>query len=84
MEPSVPFSTHWKLFIRCVAISGVTEELWTEENGRALDRFIMDTSITTLWVYKDTYGHLRVENSIPLPVEHTVLSTFSSLSVLII
>ncbi|XP_071333968.1 dynein axonemal heavy chain 2 [Trachinotus anak] len=55
------------LFIGCVTISGVTEELWTEENKRALDQFIVDTSITTVVVYKDTHGCLRVEYSMPLP-----------------
>ncbi|XP_039997326.1 dynein heavy chain 2, axonemal [Xiphias gladius] len=53
------------LFIRCVAISGVTEELWTKENERALDQFIVDTSITTVVVYKDTSAGLRVEYSMP-------------------
>ncbi|XP_044040597.1 dynein axonemal heavy chain 2-like isoform X2 [Siniperca chuatsi] len=56
-----------RLFIRCVALSGVTEELWTEENKRALDRFIVDTSITTIVVYVNTYVRLRVEYSMPLP-----------------
>ncbi|XP_070785989.1 dynein axonemal heavy chain 2 [Enoplosus armatus] len=55
------------LFIRCVVLSGVTEELWTEENERAVDQFIVDTSITTIVVYVDTYGSLRVEYSMPLP-----------------
>ncbi|XP_040887758.1 dynein heavy chain 2, axonemal [Toxotes jaculatrix] len=56
------------LFIRCVAISGVTEELWTKENERALDQFIEDTSITTMVVYRDTDAGLRVEYSVPLLV----------------
>ncbi|KAG7496340.1 dynein heavy chain 2, axonemal [Solea senegalensis] len=55
------------LFIRCVAISGVTEEFWTKENERALDQFILDSSITTVVVYKDTHATLRVEYSVPLP-----------------
>lgn len=83
MDPSFHLSIHWKLFIRCVAISGVTEELWTKENERALDQFIVDTSITTVVVYKDTSAGLRVEYSMPVPVQHIVLSTFNSLSVLI-
>uniref|UniRef100_A0A4W6ECP9 Dynein axonemal heavy chain 2 n=1 Tax=Lates calcarifer TaxID=8187 RepID=A0A4W6ECP9_LATCA len=54
------------LFIRCVAISGVTQESWTDENEKALDQFIEDTSVTTMVVYKDTCAALRVEYSIPL------------------
>ncbi|XP_042256267.1 dynein axonemal heavy chain 2 [Thunnus maccoyii] len=57
-----------QLFIRCVAISGVTEELWSEKNERALDQFIVDTSITTMVVYLDTYMGLRVEYPMPLQV----------------
>ncbi|XP_060896803.1 dynein axonemal heavy chain 2-like [Labrus mixtus] len=53
------------LFIRCVALPGVTEELWTEENERALDQFIVDDTITTMVVYLDTDSKLRVEYSIP-------------------
>ncbi|XP_070849918.1 dynein axonemal heavy chain 2 [Chaetodon trifascialis] len=56
------------LFIRCVALPGVTEELWTEENEKALDQFIVDTSITTMVVYVDTEARLQVEYSMPLPV----------------
>ncbi|GAA6229207.1 dynein heavy chain 2, axonemal [Lates japonicus] len=54
------------LFIRCVAISGVTQESWTDENEKALDQFIEDTSVTTMVVYKDICAGLRVEYSIPL------------------
>uniref|UniRef100_A0A3Q3RVK4 Dynein axonemal heavy chain 2 n=1 Tax=Mastacembelus armatus TaxID=205130 RepID=A0A3Q3RVK4_9TELE len=56
------------LFLRCVAISGVTEESWSEENVKALDQFIVDTSITTMAVYMDTYMRLHVEFSMPLMV----------------
>ncbi|KAG7240074.1 hypothetical protein INR49_027928 [Caranx melampygus] len=31
-----------------------SEESWTEENRRALDQFIVDTSVTCVVVYKDT------------------------------
>ncbi|CAI5672498.1 unnamed protein product [Oreochromis niloticus] len=55
-----------QLFIDCVAISGVTEESWTEENKKAVDQFIEDTSITTMVVYLDTKVGLRVEYSMPL------------------
>uniref|UniRef100_A0A3Q1IX48 Dynein axonemal heavy chain 2 n=1 Tax=Anabas testudineus TaxID=64144 RepID=A0A3Q1IX48_ANATE len=54
------------LFIRCAAISGETEELWTEENEKAVDQFIVDTSITVMVIYKDTCKWLRVEYSMPL------------------
>ncbi|XP_062301425.1 dynein axonemal heavy chain 2 [Scomber scombrus] len=54
------------MFIRCVAISGVTEESWSEENGKALDQFIVDTSITTVVVYLDSQMELRLEYSVPL------------------
>ncbi|KAK2862755.1 hypothetical protein Q5P01_002288 [Channa striata] len=53
------------LFMGCVGISGVTEELWTEENLKALDQFIEDTSITIMVVYMDAHMGLRVEISIP-------------------
>uniref|UniRef100_A0A8P4KIS1 Dynein axonemal heavy chain 2 n=1 Tax=Dicentrarchus labrax TaxID=13489 RepID=A0A8P4KIS1_DICLA len=56
------------LFIRCVDLPGVTEELWTEENERAVDQFIVDTTITTMVVYVDTCVGLRVEYSMPIPV----------------
>ncbi|XP_027143976.1 dynein heavy chain 2, axonemal isoform X2 [Larimichthys crocea] len=57
-----------RLFIRCVALPGVTEELWTEENNSAVDQFIVNDSITTMVVYVDAYARLRVEYSMPLPV----------------
>nr|XP_020476144.1 LOW QUALITY PROTEIN: dynein heavy chain 2, axonemal [Monopterus albus] len=60
------FKTIRLLFIHCVNIPGVTEELWTEENERALDQFIVDTSVTSMVVYKDIHLGLRVEYSIPL------------------
>ncbi|XP_062240587.1 dynein axonemal heavy chain 2 [Platichthys flesus] len=55
------------LFTRCLAVSGLTEDSWTEENERALDKFIMDTTITTVVVYMDTSAKLRVEFSMPQP-----------------
>ncbi|TMS01980.1 Dynein-1-beta heavy chain, flagellar inner arm I1 complex [Larimichthys crocea] len=57
-----------RLFIRCVALPGVTEELWTEENNSAVDQFIVNDSITAMVVYVDAYARLRVEYSMPLPV----------------
>ena len=71
MDPSLHPTIHWKLFTRCLAISGLTEESWTEENERALDQFIMDTSIPTVVVYLDTSAELRVEFSMPQQVQHT-------------
>lgn len=54
-----------------MALPGVTEESWTEENERAVDQFLVDTTITTLVVYVDADAKLRVEYSVPLPVQHT-------------
>ncbi|XP_028992315.1 dynein axonemal heavy chain 2 isoform X2 [Betta splendens] len=54
-----------ELVIRCVAVSGVAEELWTEENEKAVDRFIEDTSITLMVVYEDPSAGLRVEHTMP-------------------
>lgn len=59
-----------------MALPGVTEELWTEENNSAVDQFIVNDSITTMVVYVDAYARLRVEYSMPLPVQDTLLSTF--------
>ncbi|TKS69390.1 Dynein heavy chain 2, axonemal [Collichthys lucidus] len=56
-----------QLFVRCVALPGVTKDLWTEENESALVQFIMDTTITTMVVYIDTNARLHVEYSIPSP-----------------
>lgn len=75
-------ATPSKLFIRCVAISGVTEESWSEDNERALDQYILDSSITTMVVYLDTYMGLRVEYSMQFQVQHTFRSTFSPLFIL--
>ncbi|KAI3375810.1 hypothetical protein L3Q82_004092 [Scortum barcoo] len=68
LSTSFHYLVRWKLLIRCVALPGVTEESWTEENKRALDRFILDTSVTTLVVYVDTSVKLRVEYSMPSQV----------------
>ncbi|XP_071375886.1 dynein axonemal heavy chain 2, partial [Centroberyx affinis] len=56
------------LFIGRVALSGVTEESWTEESLIALDQFIADTSITTMVVYLDSNAGLRVEYAMPSQV----------------
>ncbi|KAK9521280.1 hypothetical protein VZT92_021099 [Zoarces viviparus] len=58
-----------QLFIRLMTVTGVPRELLTDDNERALDQFIDDTSITTMVVYVDTYDRLRVEFSMPSQVE---------------
>nr|XP_040043942.1 dynein heavy chain 2, axonemal isoform X1 [Gasterosteus aculeatus aculeatus] len=50
-----------ELFLRVMSVNGVTTELLTDENERALDQFINDTSITSMVVYVDTLNRLRVE-----------------------
>lgn len=65
----------WKAVIRCVAISGIAEDLWTEENEKAVDEFIEDTSITLMVVYKDAYLALRVEHAMPLQVTSSLSVT---------
>ncbi|KAM9836557.1 LOW QUALITY PROTEIN: dynein axonemal heavy chain 2 [Aulostomus maculatus] len=57
-----------QIFIRCVAISGFTEESWSKDNERAVDNYIQDTSLTVMVVYVDSYMGLRVEYSMPLQV----------------
>ncbi|XP_061620043.1 LOW QUALITY PROTEIN: dynein axonemal heavy chain 2 [Phyllopteryx taeniolatus] len=52
-------------FIRRVDIWGVTKESWLEENVKALERFIQDTSIPTLVVYLDASTTLQVEYTVP-------------------
>ncbi|XP_073321620.1 dynein axonemal heavy chain 2 [Pagrus major] len=56
------------LFIGCAALPGITEESWSEENKRAVDQFIVDTTIKILTVYVDPNGRLRVEHSLPSSV----------------
>ncbi|XP_068166166.1 dynein axonemal heavy chain 2 [Antennarius striatus] len=58
-------------FIRRVCVPGVNKESWTEKNERTLDKFIMNTTMTTLVIYLDADARLRVENSFPSSeVEH--------------
>ncbi|XP_034551682.1 dynein heavy chain 2, axonemal-like [Notolabrus celidotus] len=56
-----PTRTVRQRFICNVALPGVTEELWTEENEQAVDQFISDATITTMFVYVDNDSKLRVE-----------------------
>uniref|UniRef100_W5N7B2 Dynein axonemal heavy chain 2 n=1 Tax=Lepisosteus oculatus TaxID=7918 RepID=W5N7B2_LEPOC len=53
------------LFKKRVSLSGLTEDMWTEENDQALDGFIHNPSLTTLVVYLDPYAGLKVENAVP-------------------
>lgn len=52
----------------CVVLPGVTEASWTAENTKALDRFIVDTTITTLLLYLDDGSRLHVDSSAPVQV----------------
>lgn len=56
----------------CVVLPGVNEASWTAENKKALDQFIVDTTITTLLVYLDGDGRLQVDSSVPLLVSKTL------------
>lgn len=59
-----------------MALPGVTEASWTEENGAALDEFVADTSIRTVVVYLDAFtGRLQVVHAMPSQVRHTLHST---------
>ncbi|XP_068615161.1 dynein axonemal heavy chain 2-like [Brachionichthys hirsutus] len=60
-------------FIHRVCAPRVTKESWTEENETTLDKFIVNTTITTLVVYLDADATLRVENSFPSSVRHIFL-----------
>ncbi|KAM3621055.1 uncharacterized protein V6R79_005381 [Siganus canaliculatus] len=50
--------------IKGIAFPGETEELW-EENNEAVDKFIEDTTIRLLVVYKDCDNKLHVEYDMP-------------------
>ena len=51
-----------------VALSGVTQDLWSEDNELALDRFIEEASISLMVVYLDPMTGLRVEHVMPSQV----------------
>ncbi|XP_030635110.1 dynein heavy chain 2, axonemal [Chanos chanos] len=57
-----------ELFKKRVALTGVTEDSWTEENHQALDKFISDTSIRLLVVYLDSFAGLCVQYAVPSQV----------------
>ncbi|XP_045081518.1 dynein axonemal heavy chain 2 isoform X2 [Coregonus clupeaformis] len=56
------------LFKNRVALSSMSKLPWSEENEKALDKFILDSSIRTLVVYPDPYAGLRVEYTMPSQV----------------
>ncbi|KAM9407837.1 LOW QUALITY PROTEIN: dynein axonemal heavy chain 2 [Salvelinus alpinus] len=56
------------LFKNRVALTGMSKLPWSEENEKALDKFIMDSSNRTLVVYPDPYDGLRVEYAMPSQV----------------
>lgn len=55
----------------CVVLPGVSEASWTAENRKALDHFIVDTTVTALLVYLDGDGRLQVDSSAPQVVQNT-------------
>lgn len=57
------------LFKNRVALTGMSKLPWSEENEKALDKFILDSSIRTLVVYPDPYAGLRVEYAMPSQVQ---------------
>ncbi|XP_036403568.1 dynein heavy chain 2, axonemal [Megalops cyprinoides] len=65
VDKSLQYKELRPLFKKRVALSGVTEESWTEENDQALDTFIGVTSIRTLIVYLDPLTGLRTLFSMP-------------------
>ncbi|XP_047429543.1 dynein axonemal heavy chain 2 [Mugil cephalus] len=56
-----------QLFKRYAACYGVCEDAWTEDNEKALDAFIVDTSVTAVVVYVVTEVGLWVTHSQSLP-----------------
>ncbi|XP_072544049.1 dynein axonemal heavy chain 2 [Salminus brasiliensis] len=56
------------LFKRRVALTGVSEASWSEENNRALDKFITDGTIRILIIYLDPFAGLRVQHAMPSQV----------------
>lgn len=53
-----------------MALPDVTEELWTQEVKDAVDRFILDSSLTTLLLYVDAESKLRVEYTVTAVVSN--------------
>ncbi|XP_060775597.1 dynein axonemal heavy chain 2 [Neoarius graeffei] len=57
-----------ELFKRRVALTGVSDASWTDENNRVLDRFIADATIKLLIIYLDPSSGLRVRYTVPSQV----------------
>ncbi|MCI4377271.1 hypothetical protein PGIGA_G00201730 [Pangasianodon gigas] len=57
-----------ELLKRRVALTGVSEASWTDENNRALDKFIADTTIKLLIIYLDPFSGLCVQYTMPSQV----------------
>ncbi|XP_051578639.1 dynein axonemal heavy chain 2 [Myxocyprinus asiaticus] len=51
-----------------LALSGISKESWTDENERALDKFISDPSVRLLIVYRDPFTGLRMDYAMPAKV----------------
>ena len=67
-SPQTHTSLQRGLFKTRVSLTGVSEASWTEENDKALDKFIADSSIRIMVVYSDPFSGLRVEYAIPSQV----------------
>ncbi|XP_035375794.1 dynein heavy chain 2, axonemal [Electrophorus electricus] len=57
-----------ELFKKCVALKGVTEASWSDENNRAVDKFITDATIRILIIYRDPFAGLSVQYAMPSQV----------------
>ncbi|MCJ8731422.1 hypothetical protein PDJAM_G00199410 [Pangasius djambal] len=57
-----------ELLKRRVALTGISEASWTDENNRALDKFIADTTIKLLIIYLDPFSGLCVQYTMPSQV----------------
>ncbi|KAA0723087.1 Dynein heavy chain 2, axonemal [Triplophysa tibetana] len=55
-------------FRKHLVLSGISKESWTDENKRALDKFISDPSVRLLIVYHDPFTSPRVDFTMPTKV----------------
>ncbi|XP_056602033.1 dynein axonemal heavy chain 2 isoform X3 [Triplophysa dalaica] len=55
-------------FKKHLVLSGISKESWTDENKRALDKFISDPSVRLLIVYHDPFTSPRVDFTMPTQV----------------
>nr|XP_055054184.1 LOW QUALITY PROTEIN: dynein axonemal heavy chain 2 [Misgurnus anguillicaudatus] len=68
-EEADPYTKRLKeTFIKHLVLSGISKESWTDENERALDKFISDPSIRLLIVYHDPFTSPRVDYAMPAQV----------------